>query len=343
MLLRLSISNLACFDEHKYSINLPPETLLVGPNNSGKSMFLAGCNLIRNYAVMGSTSFSTELFNLVNFGTAVYAHDQDRTIAVSMTFHDGSNEYTYDMKIKDNHFELTMNKGTFRRTAKDTELMRKIWFFRPNRSLVPYSSPVRPTASPLQPLRPDGSNVINYLLERWTDRDKRWSVAESWLKKIDPDMTEMKTPIRGDQTFLETMFGNIPVNVSQQGSGFQSAAAIITAIVFSPEGSTIIIEEPEVFLHSDSQEVIVDMLNDAVNNHKKQIIFSTHSWNILLPFFKDIGLEARRRTADHIRADPKSFGMYTFKKISGKGSIELYPLHQKTFQQFRDDFKIVLG
>jgi len=129
-----------------------------------------------------------------------------------------------------------------------------------------------------------------------------------------------------------------------QGSGFQSAAAIISAVVFSPEGSTVIIEEPEAFLHPSSQEVIVDMMNDAVNNHAKQIIFSTHSCNILLPFFSDVGTDAAARSKEkHIAADPKKFSMWTFEKTSGKNSISPYPLQKKTFRQFRDDFKYIWG
>lgn len=344
MLKKLSVKNLGCFgDEGVYSIDFSKETLIAGPNNSGKSIFLAGINLLKYYIITNSAVWSTELYNLVSFIEAVHAHEKSRTIEISATVIEDHTRHTYDLRIHDNRFILKHNGHPFTRTLENIEVMRKIWSFRPNRSLVPYSARVQPTGSTLQPLSPGGRNVINYLLERWTDRDKRWNVAESWLKKIDPDMTEMKTRIRGGDVFFETLFGNVPVNVSLQGSGFQNAAAIIGAVVFSPEGSTIIIEEPEVFLHPDSQEVIVDMINDAVNNHKKQIIFSTHSWNILLPFSNDIGLDTPKRTGDHIRANPDNFGMYVFEKIAGKPSIEPYPLHQKTFRQFRGDFKIIWG
>jgi predicted ATPase len=89
-------------------------------------------------------------------------------------------------------------------------------------------------------------------------------------KKIGQDMSELKTPIRGDQVFLETLSGNIDVNASLQGSGFQSAATIVSAVVFSPDGSTVIIEEPEAFLHPGSQEAIVDMINEAVKRARSR-------------------------------------------------------------------------
>jgi len=343
MLKKLSVKNLGCFDEQAYTMVFSPETLIAGPNNSGKSMFISGINLIKHFIVTGSIAWSTELYNFFSFQEAVNAHQRDKTIEVSMTVTEDSFEYNYEFHFSEKGNRFLLNGQPCKRTSKDVELMSKLWFFRPNRSPVPFYSPVEPTASLLQPLRPDGSNVINYLLERWTDRDKRWNEAETWLRKIDPDMTEIKTPIRGNRAYFETMFGNIPVNVSLQGSGFQSAAAIIAALVFSPECTTIIIEEPEVFLHPDSQEVIVDMINEAVNNHKKQVIFSTHSCNILLPFYNDISLHGAKRGATHVKANPDKFTMWTFKKVAGKVSIEHYPLQNKTFQQFRADFKQIWG
>lgn len=344
MLKEISVKNLGCFDEKTYKIDLSEETLFAGPNNSGKSMIIAAMNLVRNYIITGGAAWSTEFYDLVSMEAAVYAHEIDREIKISTTLTDDSKQYTYDMSIsKEEGWRLNVNGSTFKRTMKEINLWKKILCLRPNRSPVRYTTRVEPTAGPLQVLRPDGRNVINFLLERWTDRDKRWNKAESWLKKIDLDMSEMKTPIRGNQVALETMFGNIPVNVSLQGSGFQSAAAIVSAVTFSPEGSTIIIEEPEVFLHPSSQEVMADMINDAVNNHKKQLIFSTHSCNILLPFWSDIGLDAPRRTGEHVCSDPKKFSMWIFNKISGKISIERYPLHTKTFRRFREDFKYIWG
>lgn len=337
-----------CFDEKTYTVNFSKETLIAGPNNSGKSMLFAGMNLIRNFAVNRSPIWSSEFYNLTSRKAVVHNHEVDREIEISMTLTDNSQEYIYNLRIDSKErWNLTVNGERFDASRKNLirtiQHMAKIWFFSPNRSPVRYMVSVEPTAGPLQPLRPDGSNVINYLLERWTDQDPRWDTAQSWLKKVDADMSIVKTPIRGRQVFLETMMGNVPINVSLQGSGFQSATAIVPAVVFLPKDSTMIIEEPEVFLHPSSQETVVDMINDAVNNHNKQLIFSTHSYNILLLFYKDVGLDGRGRIAEHMRADPDKFRMWTFKKAASKISIKRYPIQNKTWQHFRDDFKYLWG
>jgi len=345
MLKQISVKDLGCFDDETYTVDFSEETLLAGPNNSGKSMILAAMNLARFWLVTGNLQWDNEFYNLHDFQAAVNAHDPNKVISVSFTIKETTGEYVFGFNYpRDGRVTLTANNEIIHPgDRRFNDLVQRIWCLRPNRSLVPYQANIQHTAGPLQPLRPSGSNVINYLLERWTDRDRRWNLAEQWLQKIDPDMSELKTPIEGNQVFLETLFGDTDVNVSLQGSGFQSAAAIISAVVFSPEGSTVIIEEPEAFLHPKSQEVIVDMINDAVNNHNKQVIFSTHSCNILLPIWHDIGQPSHRRGEEHIPLDPKKFSMWVFEKVSGKVSVKPYPIHEKTWKNFSEDFKIIWG
>jgi ABC-type cobalamin/Fe3+-siderophores transport system ATPase subunit len=137
--------------------------------------------------------------------------------------------------------------------------------------------------------------------------------------------------------------GNVSINASLQGSGFQSAASIIASLIFSAEDTTVIIEEPEVFLHKDSQEVLADLFNHVVSTSKKQVIFSTHSWDMLLPFASDIAQDMARRGSPHIRADPQKFKMFLYQKISGVATASEYPLATKTWLQFKTDMKRTIG
>ena len=346
MLRRISVKNLGCFDDKWYTVEFSEETLIAGPNNSGKSMLIAGMNLLRYFVVDKQLSWNTQYYKLNSFDDAVNGHDPNKIISISIMLTEDSAKHVVEIRIRRDKPAVLMFNGvrvSGLMWSRIGRLVKNIWHFSPNRSIIPYQSNVAVTSGPLQQLRPDGSNVINFLLERWTDRDPNWSLVESWLKKIDPDMSEMKTPIRGSNVSFETSQSGTSVNVSLQGSGFQNAAAIISAVLFSPKNSTLIIEEPEAFLHPESQEILVDMLNDAVNNQGKQIIFSTHSCNILLPFWSDVGKDASQRSKKHIIADPKKFSMWTFEKALGKVSISRYPLQSKTFRQFRSDFKGIWG
>ena len=62
MLKQISVKNLGCFDDQIYKVDFSEETLLAGPNNSGKSILLAAINLVRYYFVFGGLAWDTEYY-----------------------------------------------------------------------------------------------------------------------------------------------------------------------------------------------------------------------------------------------------------------------------------------
>jgi hypothetical protein len=342
MLNRIEVTNLCCYDETGCTVNLSQESLFVGPNNSGKSMLLAGVNLLRDFLGVGSgLRWQTSYYSLVDFINAVHNHETNRRITLSVTL--DSNMYRLTVRGGAGSIEAFDSSGAVLREI-DGSVFRRIWYLRPNRALLPFLIDVAPTTGgPLQPLYPDGSNAINFLVERFTDRDSNWDHFEEWLKKIDPDISHFKPPIKGRSCSFETLVGNVPINASLQGSGFQSAASIIASLIFSPDDTTIVIEEPEVFLHKDSQEVLADLFNHIVSTTRKQVIFSTHSWDMLLPFASDIAQDMARRGSSHVIADPQKFKMFLFEKVAGVSTASEYPLAAKTFQHFKTDMRRTLG
>jgi predicted ATPase len=196
-----------------------------------------------------------------------------------------------------------------------------------------------------QPLDPLGTNIITYLLERWTDQDPKWDVAQKWLGRVDPELSILKSPLRGNSASIVTTnrYSNVDVNIAYQGTGIQKILTIMAAIIFSPEGSTIIVEEPEVHLHKESQKVLADLFNSAVNTMKKQVIFSTHSWDILLPYISDVAKDMRKRGADAVPIDPSKVRVEEFTRKEGKISIQEYPLRDHGFKDAATHFGQLLG
>jgi len=299
-------------------VSFSPETVLIGPNNSGKSTLIAGLSILKCCVIHQSVQASTSLYDFHDWTNAVHNHDMKRTITISAL-------------IKSNRYNLTILKGNIQRIStsahpwgseQNRNQMKSIWYLRPNRSLIPYSMGIGRGVDSLQPqFSPSGQDVVQFLLERYTEIDPNWNVAEEWFKRIDPELLSIRTPIRGKNVFFENLITKLTVNASLQGSGFQSVASVISAVVFSPKGSTIIIEEPEICLHKRSQEAIVDLFNSAVKDQGKQIIFATHSWDMLLPFISDVGRGANRGK-QHVHADPEKFTLFAFNKSEGHVSIE---------------------
>jgi len=318
LLEELHVQNLGCFDENVDPVSFSQETVLIGPNNSGKSTLIAGLNLLRNAVLTRGVSFTTSLYNFHNWIEAAHNREQERAIKVSATL----DSIRYDFLTRRGSIDkLDTSVGAYT-DEKHISLMRKIWYLRPNRSLIPYNQQIGTGRDNIQPqLSPSGYDVTQFLLERYTEIDPNWKVAEEWFRKIDPEISSIRTPIRGDATFFENLISKLAFNASLHGSGFHSVASVIATTVFSPRGSTVIIEEPEICLHKKSQEAIIDLFNSVVNDQGKQIIFTTHSWDMLLPFISDVG-RGRKRGKQHIQADPKKFTLLAFSKSEGHVSIE---------------------
>lgn len=82
MLEQLHVQNLGCLDEKVNPVSFSQETVLIGPNNSGKSTLIAGLNLLRNIVLTrGPLNFSTSLYNFHSWTEAVHNHENERTLA----------------------------------------------------------------------------------------------------------------------------------------------------------------------------------------------------------------------------------------------------------------------
>ncbi len=338
------VKNLGPFDDRENRVDLAPLTILVGPNNSGKSMVIAGFNLLRSMLFRGGGfQWVSESYNLGDFPTAVHKHEQSRSIEVGAWV--GSIK-VYSL-IRGGSF-MGVSYDPPHRGSEASEALRSTWYFRASRSEVSNQREVGSGVSlpPWgQPLDPSGTNIITYLLERWTDQDPLWGVAQQWLGKVDPELSILKSPLRGSLASLVTTnkFSDVDVNVAYQGTGLQKVLTIMAAVIFSPKGSTIIIEEPEVHLHKDSQEVLADLFNFAVKEMGKQVIFSTHSWDMILPYISDIAKDMRKRGAGAVPIDSAKFGVQEFTRKEGKISIQEYPLKDKGFKDAATHFGQLLG
>jgi hypothetical protein len=348
VLTEIRVRNLGCFGDSDYKLGLAPETLIIGPNNVGKSVMISAYNFVRTsyleqnlrvgnlHGVFDTTSYRWgDLQNIAN------NHEVQRTIRAGLTFAGG---YTGSATVtfQNGGWSFGPQWGS---DQKLLEEMRKGWYFAPSRNeiqprlQVGYNSQSTAWAQQLDPF---GSNVITYLLERYTSRDPKWDIAEEWLERIDPKLSILKSPLRGNQGSIETQQSSgVDVNMAYQGTGIQKTLTVIAGLVFSPEGSTIIVEEPEIHLHPRSQEIIVDLFNTAVNDWKKQVVFTAHSWNMLLPFISDVGDGSKR--GGHPKASQDKFRLVTFKQSGDAVDVDDYDLKGKNFRTVRDDFRKLWG
>jgi predicted ATPase len=348
LLTMIRVENLACFGQGLNQVKFAPETVIIGPNNVGKSALIAAFNFLRTNSITGTyfpPVWVSPSYNFGGFANIVHRHEVDRVI-------------TIDVELMGDNWEAhiqTMTQpdrgtSTFESTLKEQDLRRElgsIWYLSAVRGEIRASiqlGSVGLMTTWQQPINPDGSNVIPYLLERFTDQDRNWNVAIEWLKRITPEASVLKSPLRGNYASLETTLAQsqVDVNMAYQGTGMQKALSTIAALVFSPKGSTIIIEEPEIHLHPRSQEVLADLFNLVVNEWGKQVIFTTHSWDMLLPFFSDVG-KGSKRGKSHVDAKPENFKLVVFDRVGEDIKIHDLDIRNMEFKDFKAYIKNLWG
>lgn len=355
MLNKLNLSNVGPFDGQGVEIDFKPLTIIIGPNNSGKSTLIYAFDMVGNPNVPPPHVHTYE-----NYTDLLYMKDLDKYAVIDAKFMSSNgvvlnrritiNESrrgiinTIDLVDKQNIHSRRMLPyeevavGEFNRSFQNaTYLLSDRTFILSKVQLNPFMK--------ANLIDQRGSNIIEFLLNRWTDRDPLWPEAEEWLRKIDPSLVIIKTPLTGDEVSLSTQ-RDLPddlldINISLQGSGIQRAMQIIAALVFTPKGSCVIIEEPEMNLHKAAQEVIVDLINKAVNDWEKQVIITTHSWDILLPYASDLGI-ARERGKEHIKVDKNKVALRILNSDSGQISIN-NDVHFAKFSDMKDEIKKAWG
>lgn len=130
-----------------------------------------------------------------------------------------------------------------------------------------------------------GENATAKLHYLHADRNEIFEEIENWLKKIDPEIQMLKTPLRNGKTTIELKTLLTNVNLLTGGYGLNTVFPVIMQSLLAPDGSTILIEEPEIHLHRGAQKIIFEMFMNCLKR-KKQIIFTTHSLDLFIIMWK---------------------------------------------------------
>jgi predicted ATPase len=81
------------------------------------------------------------------------------------------------------------------------------------------------------------------------------------------------------------------VLITDVGFGVSQILPIFVLCYYVPEGSTILLEQPEIHLHPSVQSGLADVFVDVVRNRNVQIIFESHSEHLLRRFQRRIADE----------------------------------------------------
>ena len=138
-----------------------------------------------------------------------------------------------------------------------------------------------------------------------------------WLQRLDLIDSYRLNPITGsekDYEFLVRKYkGGPEVRLTDVGFGVSQVLPVLVLCYYVPEGSILILEQPEAHLHPKVQSELADLLIEVVKNRKLQIILESHSEHLLIRLM-------RRIAEEQISADDTAF--YFCEMNEGTSEIE---------------------
>lgn len=122
-----------------------------------------------------------------------------------------------------------------------------------------------------------------HLIARGKGRRRR-SVEEhvaAWLRDVglvhDFSVVTLSEIAHLYQVVVKKTAASTPVPLPDVGFGVSQILPVLVLCFYAPEGSTIILEQPEIHLHPAVQSGLADVLIDAVAHRRIQILVESHS------------------------------------------------------------------
>lgn len=103
------------------------------------------------------------------------------------------------------------------------------------------------------------------------------------------------------RAYVRTRPGASEVFLTDVGFGVSQVLPVITLLQYVPEGSTVILEQPEIHLHPLAQAALADVIIQAATHRRVQVILESHSEHLLL--------RLQRRIAEEVVA-PQDVKLY---------------------------------
>ena len=116
-----------------------------------------------------------------------------------------------------------------------------------------------------------------------------------WLERLDLIDSYRLNPISGterDYEFLVRKYeGGPEVRLTDVGFGVSQILPVLVLCYYVPEGSILILEQPEAHLHPKVQSELADLLIEVVKERQLQIILESHSEHLLIRLMRRIAEE----------------------------------------------------
>jgi len=128
----------------------------------------------------------------------------------------------------------------------------------------------------------DGHRAIDVLLAsallKGDEQNRIIDGVSKWLSKMKvADRLEIKQVGRSSRYELVVHCDGVDANLRDVGIGVSQVLPVLTVAYFAPEGSTVLLEEPEIHLHPMAQSLLAELFIEVSRERNLQFIVETHS------------------------------------------------------------------
>lgn len=301
MLKRISISNFKSISE--IEVTLGDVTVLVGPNNSGKSSVLQALQ----FAVSVSQSLSLNgVFKLAGDGrSGTLSQDQLIYTPLKDVYALGTggnltqNEESaivIRLHTDDDDAEIRVRRGRNKNIAVSV-IAKSLWaalssiqnlysIIAPGLAGIPAHEDFKtPGVIRRAAAKGDANNILRNVLLLLKDNPSEWESFHSRIRRIFPDL-ELRinfNPEADEFITAEASWGEGWLPIDSCGTGVLQAIQILSYVgAYKPR--ILILDEPDSHLHPNNQRILAQLLSEIARQESFQVIISTHSRHLLDEF-----------------------------------------------------------
>ena len=106
-----------------------------------------------------------------------------------------------------------------------------------------------------------------------------------WLKKLglvhEFGIEEVAKGTNIFRAMVKTTPSSVPVALTDVGFGVSQVLPALVLLYYVPEGSTVLMEQPEIHLHPSAQSGLADLMLNVAETRDVQIIVESHSEHLM--------------------------------------------------------------
>jgi predicted ATPase len=313
MLNRVRINEYRCLRE--VDVPLKPLTVLIGPNNTGKSAFLSAIQLLGTTPTESNQQYGLDSTDLWRF---------ERSSSPTITGYTTGGD---EVHVQRGPLNIPIEKRMhWIRSGKNTEIA-PVNFFNSSILLPAMESQGAEGKGGIPRIDDKASNVPAYLdvLLR-KDRDRFFRILDT-LRKLIPGLVDLniETPSAQNRRIDLVLENGLVMDAKHASYGVRLMIFFVSLANHPDPPKTILLEEPETGVHPRRLEDIVRLLKGLsegeLAERETQVIVTTHS-----PYLLDC-------------IDPKKHQVLVLQRQSG-GACVAHPIDTDRLKLFLDEFML---